>query len=131
MTDRLALAGIAAASFVLAVLQLFFLPLRFDGTLLPRLGDWPFPLTAALAAVTTPALVVLASRHARGTLGAASPLLVWVGTLLLFAVLGPGGDVLLLGDWRTLLLFAGGALPGAIAVGGYLGRRAGVRGDHR
>ncbi|MGM1060115.1 hypothetical protein [Saccharothrix sp. Mg75] len=131
MTDRLALAGIAAASFALAVLELFFLPVRWDGTLLPRWGDWPFPVTAALAAVATPALVMLASRYAHRTLAAASPLLVWAGTLLLFAVLGPGGDAVLLNDWRTLLLFAGGALPGAVAVGSYAGGRTGVGSDHR
>ena len=42
---------------VLAVLETFFLPVRFDGTLLPRLGDFPFPITIAVAVVTTPVLV--------------------------------------------------------------------------
>lgn len=130
MTDRLALVVIAVAAFVLAVLELFFLPLRLDGTLLPRVGDLPFPITVVLAVVTTPLLVLAASRHARRTVAAVSPLLVWIGTLLLFGLFGPGGDVVLLNDWRTLVLFAGGALPGAIAVGAHMGRQAGVRNDH-
>ncbi|WP_367132275.1 hypothetical protein [Saccharothrix sp. HUAS TT1] len=130
MIDRLALAGIAAAAFVLAVLELFFLPLRFDGTLLPRVDDLPFPITVLVAALTTPLLVRAASEHARRTVAAVSPLLVWAGTLLLFGAFGPGGDVVLLNDWRTLVLFAGGALPGAIAVGAFLGRRVGARDDH-
>ncbi|WP_106617396.1 hypothetical protein [Saccharothrix carnea] len=130
MTDRLVLAGIAVAAFVLAVLELFFLPLRLDGTLLPRADDLPFPITVLVAIVTTPLLVVAASRHAHRTLAAVSPLLVWIGTLLLFGLFGPGGDVVLLNDWRTLVLFAGGALPGAIAVGAHMGRVAGGGDDH-
>ncbi len=66
----------------------------------------------------------MASWYARGGLGTASPLLVWLGTVLLFSTFGPGGDVLLLGDWRTLVLFAAGVLPGAITAGGLVGRRA-------
>ncbi|MFC6092108.1 hypothetical protein [Saccharothrix lopnurensis] len=130
MTDRLALLGIAAAAFVLAVLELFFLPLRLDGTLLPRVDDWPFPVTVVLAVLTTPLLVRLASHHARRTSGAASPLLVWMATLLLFGLFGPGGDVVLLDDWRTLVLFAGGVLPSAVVVGAFVGRRAGGGSDH-
>ncbi|MEU4744513.1 hypothetical protein AB0G02_29210 [Actinosynnema sp. NPDC023658] len=130
MSDRLALVGIGVAAFVLAVLELFFLPLRMDGTLLPRVDDLPFPITVVVAVVTTPLLVAAASWYARRTLAAVSPLLVWVGTLLLFGLFGPGGDVVLLNDWRTLVLFAGGALPGAIAVGAHMGRTAGARDDH-
>ncbi|QQQ77203.1 hypothetical protein IOD16_01200 [Saccharothrix sp. 6-C] len=130
MTDRLALVGIAVAAFVLAVLELFFLPVRLDGTLLPRVDDLPFPITVVLAIVTTPMLVVAASWHGRRTLSVVSPLLVWTGTLLLFGLFGPGGDVVLLNDWRTLVLFAGGALPGAIAVGAHMGRTAGAGDDH-
>ncbi|TQM81102.1 hypothetical protein FHX81_3463 [Saccharothrix saharensis] len=130
MSDRLALAAIGVAAFVLAVLELFFLPMRLDGTLLPRVDDLPFPITVVLAVVTTPLLVLAASRYAHRTVGAVSPLLVWVGTLLLFGVFGPGGDVVLLNDWRTLVLFAGGALPGAIAVGAHMGRTAGAGDDH-
>lgn len=120
--NRLALAAVLLQAFVLAVLEVFFLPLRLDGTLLPKVHDWPFPVTALVAIVTTPMLVLAASRYSRGLLVASSPLLVWLGTLLVLGIFGPGGDVMLLNDWRTLLLFAGGALPSAVAVGALMGR---------
>lgn len=39
-------------------------------------------------------------------------------------VTGPGGDLVLIQDWRALLLIGGGALPGALALGGGLGTAA-------
>ncbi|WP_433268553.1 hypothetical protein ACQPZF_04540 [Actinosynnema sp. CS-041913] len=129
MRERLAIGALMAQAFVLAVLELFFLPLRLDGTLLPRVDDYPFPATVLVAIITTPLLVFGASQYADRALTAASPLLVWLGTLLFFGLFGIGGDVVLVNDWRTLLLFAGGALPGAVAVGVFLGRQARA-GDH-
>jgi len=32
-------------------------------------------------------------------------------------VAGPGGDVLLPADWRSLVLLSGGMFPGAVALG--------------
>ncbi|CCH28181.1 hypothetical protein ABZ816_41205 [Actinosynnema sp. NPDC047251] len=129
MRERLAVGVLMVEAFVLAVLELFFLPMRLDGTLLPRFSDYEFPVTVLLALVTTPLLVVLASRYADRALTASAPLLVWFATLLFFALFGPGGDVVMLNDWRTLLLFAAGALPGAVALGAFLGRMARA-GDH-
>ncbi|EID55253.1 hypothetical protein AB8O38_20695 [Saccharomonospora xinjiangensis] len=108
---------------LLATLELFYLPLRLDGVVLPDAGDAPLPLSALVAAVTTPLLVTTAERLASRRL-AVVPLLVWFLTLLVLGVAGPGGDNVLLIDWRALLLFAGGALPAAIALGGSLGRTA-------
>ncbi|NIJ10738.1 hypothetical protein FHU38_001082 [Saccharomonospora amisosensis] len=117
--DRLLIAVLAVDAALLAVLELFYLPLRLDGLLLPRLQDAPVPVSAVVAAVTTPLLVVVAAKlTSRRT--ATVPLLVWLLTLLVLGVLGPGGDVVLLADWRTLLLLAAGALPGALALGGAL-----------
>ncbi|MBB5956206.1 hypothetical protein FHS29_002792 [Saccharothrix tamanrassetensis] len=129
MRERLAIGALMAQAFVLAVLELFFLPLRLDGTLLPRIDDYQFPVTALVAIITTPLLVLAASWYARRALVAAAPLLVWLGTLLFFGLFGPGGDVMLVNDWRSLLLFAGGALPSAVAVGAFMGRQARA-GDH-
>lgn len=129
MRQRLAIGALMAQAFVLAVLELFFLPLRLDGTTLPRVGDLPFPVAIPVAAVTTPLLVRWASHHSRRALPTAAPLLVWLGTLVFFGLFGPGGDAVLAYDWRSLLLFAGGALPGAVAVGAALGRQARA-GDH-
>ena len=62
---------------VLAVLETMFLPLRFDGTLLPELRDWPFPIVIAVAVFTTPLLVSWAASLSERVLTAASPLLSW------------------------------------------------------
>ena len=35
-------------------------------------------------------------------------------------LLGPGGDIVLLQDWRALLLLGGSALPAAMVLGGGL-----------
>jgi hypothetical protein len=114
----------------LAVLETMFLPLRFDGTLLPKLGDWPFPITIVVAAVTMPLLVSWAASLSRRVLTAALPLLVWFLSLMVFGYLEPGsisGQALLLQDWRGLLLLAGGALTGAVAVGAVMARNAANR----
>ncbi|MEU7528882.1 hypothetical protein AB0A74_24335 [Saccharothrix sp. NPDC042600] len=124
MRDRLAIAAFVVQAFVLAVLELLFLPLRLDGTLLPKVADYPFPVAVVVAIITTPLLVMGAASYARRPLAAAAPLLVWLGTLLVLGVFGPGGDVVLVNDWRTLLLFAGGMLPSAVAVGAFMGRQA-------
>ena len=110
-------------ALVLAVLELFYLPLRFDGTLLPQVGaDWPFPIAVLVAILTTPLLVLWASDLQRGLLISSSPLLVWLLALIVLGLFGPGGDVMLPNDWRSLALLAGGALPGAVAVGTSMGR---------
>ncbi|EHR62956.1 hypothetical protein [Saccharomonospora cyanea] len=108
---------------LLATLELFYLPLRLDGVVLPKAGDVPLPLSALVAAVTTPLLVTTAERLVSRRL-AMVPLLVWFVTLLVLGVEGPGGDSVLMVDWRALLLLAGGALPAAMALGGSLGRSA-------
>jgi hypothetical protein len=111
------LALLVLDTILLATLELFFLPLRLDGTLLPRL-DWiPVPLTVIVAVVTTPALVSRAGQlvHPKA---AFAPLLAWVLTVLVLGLSGPGGDLVLVQDWRALLLLAGGALPAALALGG-------------
>jgi hypothetical protein len=108
---------------LLATLELFYLPLRLDGVVLPKVGDVPFPLSVLVAAVTTPLLVTMAERLVSRRL-AMIPLLMWFVTLLVLGAGGPGGDTVLVVDWRALLLLAGGALPAAIALGGSLGRTA-------
>lgn len=97
---------------LLATLELFFLPLRIDNSV-------PVPFTVVVALVTTPLLVVLAGRlvHRKA---AFSPLVLWVLTVVVLGLTGPGGDLVLIQDWRGLLLIAGGALPAALAMGGAL-----------
>lgn len=95
---------------LLAILELMYLPLY--------IGSVQFPITAAVAVVTTPLLVAEAGRISRSRRVAGAPLVLWFAVVLVFGVLGPGGDVVLLGsDWRTLLLIAGGSLPSAMMLG--------------
>lgn len=99
-------------TMLLAMLELFFLPLRVGGT-------FPLPVTVVLAVVTTPWLVREAGKqvHPRA---AFAPLGIWVLTVVVLGLTGPGGDLVLVQDWRGLLLIAGGALPAALALGGAL-----------
>lgn len=116
--QRVLLAALIVDSAALALVELFFLPLRFDGTLLPDLGGFPFPATVVLAAVSMPWLVTAAARITPRPLVAGAPLYVWAVLIAVLAVAGPGGDVVVIADWRALLLVLGGGLPGAITLGG-------------
>ncbi|MGB3444199.1 MAG: hypothetical protein WBA97_36130 [Actinophytocola sp.] len=112
------LAVLVVAAAVLAVLEMLFLPLRFDGYLLPyALGGVPVPASALLAALTTPWLVSVAGTLSTKLLVAAAPLITWILVVAVFGMFGPGGDMVLIADWRSLLLFACGALPSAIVLG--------------
>jgi hypothetical protein len=115
--DRLFLALLVFDAAVLAVLELMFLPLSFDGYLLPNLDGFPLPLMPLVAAVTTPLLVARAGELSPRALVAAAPLVTWIVVVAAVGVFGPGGDILLTADWRSLLLFAGGALPAAVVLG--------------
>lgn len=116
--DRLFFGLLLVDSVVLAVVELVFLPLRFDGYLLPDLDGFPLPVTVLLAAVTTPWLVRMASTLTDRLSVAVLPLLVWILSLGVFGLAGPGGDLVLIQDWRSLLLLVAGALPTALVLGG-------------
>lgn len=118
-------------SAVLAAVEVLFLPLRFDGSLLPYVGGLPFPVSALLAGLTVPWLVSSAAGLSDRLLVAAAPLLVWLGCVLLFALVGPGGDVVVLADWRTLLLLAAGLIPAATVLGRVQTGPAGTSPDER
>lgn len=116
--DRLVLVLLLVDAAVLAVIELVYLPLRFDGYLLPDLGGFPFPVTVVVAALSTPWLVSLASKLSPRLGVAAAPFVVWLLVLGVVGLAGPGGDVVLIEDWRSLLLLACGALPTAVVLGG-------------
>lgn len=97
---------------LLATLELFFLPFRVNNTV-------PVPFTVLVAILTTPLLVVQAAKLVHPRAGFA-PLVLWVLTIVVLGLTGPGGDLVLVQDWRGLLLIAGGALPAALALGGSL-----------
>ncbi|WP_181775623.1 hypothetical protein [Amycolatopsis pittospori] len=121
--QRWLLALLSFDAFLLGLLELFFLPLRLDGIVLPKLGDAPFPVTVVLAVVTTPLLVRATAKLVRPSFSVI-PLLIWVLVVLGMGIAGPGGDLVLIQDWRALLLIGGGALPGALALGGGFGTAA-------
>ncbi|MER5389300.1 hypothetical protein [Saccharopolyspora sp. NPDC002686] len=115
--DRVVFGFLLVDAVILALVELLFLP--------SYVGAVQFPITAALAAVTTPLLVAEAARFSPHRRVAGAPLVVWFLTVLVFGVFGPGGDMVLLGnDWRTLLLLGAGALPSAMMLGIVLGKRA-------
>ena len=116
--DRLFLALLMVDAAVLAVVELLFLPLRLDGYILPDLaGGLALPLSSLVAAVTMPMLVAAAARLSATLLVAAAPLAAWVLTIGVFGMFGPGGDIVLIADWRSLLLFACGTLPATVVLG--------------
>ncbi|MGY0501384.1 hypothetical protein ACWZHB_23095 [Nocardia sp. FBN12] len=86
------------------------------------LGSVPFPVVALLAAPINVALVY-GMESVTDRIGFTfAPIVVWVFGFLVCASRGPGGDVMLGSDGRTLLLFACGVL----APAGYLYYRSNV-----
>lgn len=112
--SRLALLALLVDAMLLAIIELLYLPLR--------IGAVPLPVTVLLALVTTPWLVRSAAAFGQGGLATAAPLIVWVATVLVFGVGGPGGDVLFPADWRSLVLLSCGLFPAAVVLGRSLGR---------
>lgn len=107
--DRVVFGFLLLDAVLLALLELLFLPLY--------LGSVPFPITAAVAVVTTPLLVSEAARLSSRRGVAAGPFVVWLLTVFVFGALGPGGDMVLAGnDWRAFLLLGAGSLPSVIML---------------
>lgn len=118
--DALLLTFVLLNAVWLAMLELFFLPLY--------IGSVAAPLSVLVAAVTTPWLVsqagAVADRIGLSARVAAVPLVLWLATVAGFGLFGPGGDTVLVLDWRGLALLAAGTVPGALALGLALGRSA-------
>jgi len=114
VSAKLLLGVLVMDAVMLAVIELFYLPLRLG----PGQGGVMLPLSVLLAAVSTPLLVRAAGRLAAPRLAVAgAPLGAWVLTVLAFGVAGPGGDVMLPADARSLLLLAAGVLPAGVVLG--------------
>lgn len=110
---RLTLALLSLDAVLLAVLELFYLPLRLPAAY----GGWMLPVSVLVAAVSTPLLVGTAARLGRRVLVAAAPLTAWVLTIGVLGLAGPGGDSMLPADSRSLLLLAAGMLPSGLLIG--------------
>ena len=126
--DWTRLAGLLVVSGALALVELLYLPLRFDGYLLPMLAGLPLPVTALVAAVTLPPLISRAAAIDPRLAVAGAPLWIWLLCVLVSAFPGPGGDIVLVPDWRALLFLICGAFPAAVKIGGVLGRAQAERG---
>lgn len=120
--DWLTLLVLVLDAIMLALLEMFFLPLRLDGFELPNLGGLPVPITVVLAAVTMPLLVARAGDVSRRVLVVGAPLWAWLATLGVVGFVGTE-NMALIQDWRSLLLLAAGVLPAGVALGNAVGRR--------
>ncbi|AOS61722.1 hypothetical protein [Actinoalloteichus hymeniacidonis] len=113
-TDRAVLVVLILDAVLIALLGMFFLPLY--------VGTVPVPVSALVAGIANLWLVREAARLSTRVAVVAAPLAAWLTVVVLFAFIRPGGDVVLLDDWRSLLLLAVGSLPAAMAVGTVLAR---------
>lgn len=119
--DRIVLALLVFDGFLTAILAVLFLPVR--------VGEVPVPLSALVAAVVNVLLVVGARSVTDRPGRAALPLLGWFVGFAVYMVGGPGGDAVLLADWRTLLLLAGGLIPATVLLFKWSADAAVVRGQ--
>jgi hypothetical protein len=117
VNDLVIMSVLLVDTVLLAMLELMFVPLSVGAT--------PLPISALVALLSTPWLVLLAGRLSRGWLGAAGPLIAWIATFCVLGFGGPGGDllfVLYVPLWRLanlspLLLLVAGLLPAAFVLG--------------
>lgn len=103
LVSRATLAVLIFDGFLCGVLSVFFLT--------TYLGPVPFPASALLAGIANVMLLFAARKVADTPLAVGAPLMGWGAGVLLCMLGGPGGDVLLLADWRTALLLVGGLAP--------------------
>lgn len=105
--DSAILALLVFDGILTAVLAVLFLPVR--------LGTVPFPVSVLVAGVVNVLLVLGARTVTDRTSRMALPVIGWfVGIVLCMS--GPGGDGLLLADWRTLLLLVCGLVPAGLLL---------------
>lgn len=83
----------------------------------------PLPLSAAVALLTTPVLVLAADAAWPASRAPAVPLAAWTLTVLVAGLWSPAGAGVLPPDWRAILLLGAGVLPGALALSWTSARR--------
>ena len=103
--------GTAVAGAVI-LLDTVLLALTEVAWLSVRIGTVPFPVSAFVAAVTTPLVVRAADRLRPGTRIALVPLVVWLLVVVTTGRWSPAGPGMFPPDWRGLLLVAAGLVPG-------------------
>ncbi len=106
----LVVAVLVVDAVLLAWTEMAWLSLRVGATAVP------LPLSALVAAVTTPVLVLAADAALPRTTAPLLPLAGWTLTILLAGLWSPAGGGVLVPDWRAILLLAAGLLPGVVAT---------------
>jgi hypothetical protein len=90
-------------ALITLALEVLYLPTYLDTV--------AFPVSAVLAGVIN-VLLVMGVRSVTTRVGFAFlPIAAWAFGFLLCSVTGPGGDIMLGSDWRTLLLLFCGLVP--------------------
>lgn len=110
MVDRLILAVLAVDGFVVAVLEVLYLP--------TYLGGAQFPISILVAAVVNVALVLVTTRITQRGVLVLAPLLAWVLGLVVCMMQVPGGSIVLTQTehTRTLLLLLMGLGPAVLTA---------------
>jgi hypothetical protein len=106
----LVVAVLVVDAVLLAWTEMAWLSLRVGATAVP------LPLSALVAALTTPALVLAADAVMPRTSAPLLPLAGWTLTVLVAGLWSPAGGGVLVPDWRAILLLAAGLLPGLVAT---------------
>ncbi|HLU55075.1 MAG TPA: hypothetical protein VKZ81_06405 [Pseudonocardia sp.] len=102
--DAVLLALLVLDGLLLGAFGLMFTPLYTNGI--------PVPMGIVLSVLVLPWLVRQAGEIDARPAVAGAPLVAWVVAVGVLGLFGPGGDVLLLGDWQSLLLPVGGIAAG-------------------
>ncbi|MCX5043788.1 hypothetical protein OG921_11485 [Aldersonia sp. NBC_00410] len=108
LLDRVTLGVLVFDGFLSAVLGVLFLP--------TYLGAVAFPISALISGLANVVLVLIARTITGPTRRAGWPLVGWGAGFLLCALGGPGGDVLLIQSWQSLLLLALGLVPAGYLI---------------
>jgi hypothetical protein len=99
---------VVVGAIVLAVIEGFLVPLRA--------GTTPVPIALVLA-VAVNLVAPWATYRVTGRRAAAvAPVLAWLAVVVTLSSRGPGGDVVVPGDWQGISFLLAGAAAGAVGV---------------
>ncbi|TXG92858.1 hypothetical protein DW322_18370 [Rhodococcus rhodnii] len=119
VVELLGITVLVVDGFLCAVFAVLFLPTYLGGVAAP---------VSVVAAAVVNVLLVMGVRQFTDRIGVAfAPLAAWLAGFVLCMAGGPGGDVLLTADVRTLLLFVLGLGPAAGYLASVALRRAEAR----
>ena len=106
---------VTVASFGLAVIEAFLVPLR--------IGSVPLPLSVVLAVAGNVLLTRLAGRQTGSALAAGLQPLVWLLTVVVLSLPRAEGDVIVAGTVTALVFLFAGSVAGAYGIAAEITRR--------